>query len=763
MTILNISTSFLVSMLLMLMSFCDAYGNGERQGKRTYIVHVDKSLMPASFEDHSHWYDATLKSVSASADMFYTYNNVIHGFSAALTADEAESLERQTGILMVLPDTKYELHTTRTPIFLGLVANEDVLPQSQAVVIGVVDTGFWPESKSFDDTGLGPVPGNWKGTCEVAKTFNSSSCNNKVIGATSYWKGYEAALGQIDETMESKSPRDDLGHGSHTASTAAGAAVPGANFLGYAPGTARGMASLARLAIYKVCWIGGCFSSDITAGMDKAVEDGVDVLSLSLGGPVTEFYRDNLAIGAFGATEKGIFVSCSAGNRGPSPQSLSNEAPWVTTVGAGHLDRQFPAYVSLGSGKNITGASLYSGSPLSGFVPLVYAANASNSSSGGALCLPGSGLIPEKVKGRIVVCERGGSRVQKGVTIKDAGGVGMILANNEAYGEELTSDAHLIPTVAVTLKSSDLIKDYVLSDGNPRAKLAFGGTQVGVRPSPLVAGFSSRGPSSLAPGILKPDILAPGFDILAAWSGTAAPTETKADTRRVSFNIISGTSMSSPHVGGLAAILKAAHPEWSPAKIRSALMTTAYTTDRSGETIMDATTLMPSTPFDCGAGHVDPIKALDPGLVYDIGIDDYLEFLCALKYSSSEIRAIAKRAFSCDSSKTYSEASLNYPSFAVPLQTGSGSGSGASVVKHTRTLTNVGTPATYKVSLMDVPKEVRVSVEPMALSFEQLNEEKNYTVTFTASSMPSGTTSFASLAWSDSKRVVRSQIAFTWS
>ncbi|XP_061961642.1 subtilisin-like protease SBT1.7 [Populus nigra] len=739
-----------------------------QQTKKTFIVHMDMSKMAATYEDHFQWYDSSLKSVSESANMLYAYNNIIHGFSTRLTPEEAELLEKQPGILSVLPEMIYKLHTTHSPEFLGLEKSDAVPPASASVsevIVGVLDTGVWPEIKSFDDTGLGPIPSTWKGTCEVGKNFNSSSCNRKLIGAQYFSKGYEAAFGPIDETMESKSPRDDDGHGTHTATTAAGSAVSGASLFGYAFGTARGMATRARVAAYKVCWLGGCFSSDILAAMEKAVADGVDVISMSIGGGISDYNRDTVAIGAFRAVAQGILVSCSAGNGGPSPGSLTNVAPWITTVGAGTLDRDFPAYVSLGNGKNFSGISLYSGKPLSdSLLPLVYAGNVSNSTSGN-LCMTGT-LVPSQVAGKIVICDRGlNSRVQKGMVVRDSGGLGMILANTELYGEELVADAHLLPTSTVGQRTADAIKNYAFSDPKPMATIASGGTKLGVEPSPVLAAFSSRGPNLVTPEVLKPDLIAPGVNILAGWTGAVGPTGLTSDKRHVSFNIISGTSMSCPHVSGLAALVKAAHQDWSPAAIKSALMTTAYATYKNGENILDVATGQPSTPFDFGAGHVNPVAALDPGLVYDASVDDYINFFCALNYSASDIKQITNKDFTCDSSKKYSLGDLNYPSFSVPLETASGKGGGAGVtstVKYTRTLTNVGAPATYKLSMTSKTPSVKILVEPESLSFAKEYEKKTYTVTFTATSMPSGTNSFAHLEWSDGKHVVGSPIAFSW-
>ncbi|PON54249.1 Subtilase [Parasponia andersonii] len=738
----------------------------ERQAKRTYIVQMDKSHKPASSDNHLNWYDSSLKFVSDSADMFYTYDNVISGFSTRLTEEEAQLLEKQPGVLSVLPEIRYELHTTRTPEFLGLGTSEAIFPTSDKVsevVIGVLDTGVWPESKSFDDTGLGPVPSSWKGECQVGKNFNSSSCNRKLIGARFFSEGYERSFGPIDENVESRSPRDEEGHGTHTSTTAAGSAVADASLFGFASGTARGMATTARIATYKVCWLGGCFGTDILAGIEQAIKDGVNVLSLSIGGSLNDYSNDTVAIAAFAATANGIVVSLSAGNGGPSSGSLANVAPWMLTVGAGTLDRDFPAYVSLGNGQKYKGVSLYGGKPLSDeLIPIVYGRNASNSTRGN-LCLPGS-LVPGKVAGKIVLCDRGGNaRAQKGQVVKDAGGLGMILSNTESYGEELVADAHVLPTSTVGHKIGDLIKAYIHSEANPTATISQGSTQIGIQPSPVVAAFSSRGPNPITPEILKPDLIAPGVNILAGWTGAAAPTGLDNDKRRVSFNIISGTSMSCPHVSGLAALIKAAQPEWSPAAIKSALMTTAYSTYKNGKTIEDVATGSPSTPFDYGAGHVDPVAALDPGLVYDATVEDYISFLCALNYSAEQIKSVTKKDYTCDSTKTYSLGDFNYPSFAVPLQTALGSGAGvSSTVRYTRTLTNVGAPATYKVKVSSEISSVKILVQPESLSFNEAYEKKTYTVTFTASSLPSGTTSFARLEWSDGKHIVGSPIAFSW-
>ncbi|KAL6530085.1 hypothetical protein OROMI_028730 [Orobanche minor] len=757
--------------LLLAIGFCHV-SSIMAEDKNVYIVHMDKSYMPMSFENHIDWYDSSLKTVSETSEILYAYTHAMSGFSVSLTQKEAEEMKNRPGVLTIISDMKYELHTTRTPWFLGLDQKSTLLPKPEhvsEVVIGVLDTGVWPESPSFNDAGLGPIPHSWSGECETGTHFTKSNCNRKLIGARSFAKGYEASqaiLGPINWSKESNSTRDDDGHGTHTSTTTAGSIVAGANLFGYASGTARGMVPQARVAAYKVCWIGGCFSSDILAGMDKAIGDNVNVLSLSLGGNQVNYYNDIIAIGAFAAMEKGIFVSCSAGNEGPIRSSLSNVAPWITTIGAGTLDRDFPAYVSLGNGKIYSGVSLYKGNPLPGkLLPFVYAGDASNVTNGN-LCMNGT-LIPEKVKGKIVLCDRGTNpRVQKGAVVQNAGGLGMILVNVDVNGEELVADAHLLPAMGVGLRAGNAMKDYLSNKPNAMATIRFGGTKVGIEPSPVVAAFSSRGPNPINPEILKPDLIAPGVNILAGWSGSSGPTGLDIDKRHVDFNIMSGTSMSCPHVSGLAALLKAAHPEWSPAAIRSALMTTAYTTTKNGGLMLDASTGKQATPFDYGAGHVDPLRALDPGLVYDLKPEDYFNFICALKYTPKQINNIlfiATRNFTCKANESYSVNDLNYPSFAVSIQ--SQNGSGTVVVRHTRTFTNVGPPGTYKVSISPPTSgSVKISVVPNTLTFCQRNEKKSYTATFTATSVaPSNANeSFGRIEWSDGKHVVRSQVAVSW-
>lgn len=568
----------------------------------------------------------------------------------------------------------------------------------------------------------------------------------------------------INDTIEFRSPRDADGHGTHTASTAAGRYSFKASMSGYASGIAKGVAPKARLAIYKVCWKdSGCFDSDILAAFDAAVNDGVDVISISIGGGdgiSSPYYLDPIAIGSYGAVARGVFVSSSAGNDGPNGMSVTNLAPWLTTVGAGTIDRNFPADVVLGNGKKLSGVSLYAGLPLSGkMYPLVYPGK--NGILSASLCMENS-LDPRLVRGKIVICDRGSSpRVAKGLVVKKAGGVGMILANGVSNGEGLVGDAHLIPACAVGAGEGDAIKSYITSTPLATASINFRGTIIGIKPAPVVASFSGRGPNGMNPEILKPDLIAPGVNILAAWTDAVGPTGLDSDTRRTEFNILSGTSMSCPHVSGAAALLKSAHPDWSPAAIRSAMMTTASITDNRFQPMTDESTGKPTTPYDVGAGHLNLDLAMDPGLVYDISHTDYVNFLCSIGYGPKTIQVITKSPVNCPM-KTPVPGNLNYPSIAAVF---SSSSMGVSSKTFVRTVTNVG-PANsvYRVKV-EGPKGVTVTVKPGKLVFSEKVREMRYFVSVQADSKnlvlgDSGAV-FGSLSWMDGKHVVRSPILVT--
>ncbi|KAF9619000.1 hypothetical protein IFM89_003903 [Coptis chinensis] len=629
----------------------------EDNASQQYIVRVRNEFKPSMFSDVEHWYRSTLQSITSNqldsqsskgSDLLHVYRTVFHGFAAELTPQQAELVKSRPEVLAVFPNEILHIQTTRSPQFLGLLTSNNVptplglfkdSDYGSEVVIGVLDTGVWPERESFSDTGLDPIPSHWKGECVESSDFKKSNCNKKLVGARFFASGFGAY----------NTPRDTQGHGTHTSSTAAGSKLLNTSFLGFAPGDATGIASKARIAVYKVCGHTGCTSVDIVAAYDKAVEDGVDIISFSIGGNVHPYELDPIAIAQFGAMEHNVLVSAAAGNDGPTLGTVTNIPPWITTVGAGTIDRKFPADLVLEDGSVFTGVSLYSGPalPKKKFFPLVYAGNLSKSGSGinfGALCLPGH-LDPKLVSGKIVVCERGSiPRALKGEVVKNASGVGMVLANVGDLGESLIADAHVIPTTAITVSAAKKIYLYLAESKDPRATIVFRGTELNVNPAPVVAGFSSRGPNQISDHIIKPDLIGPGVHILAAWPSGVGPTTLPSDKRETSVNILSGTSMSTPHISGVAALLKAAHQDWSPARIKSAMMTTSYVVDHNGKQLVDDSTGDLATMWHYGSGHVDPEKAVDPGLVYDLGVDDYIDFLCASGYSKDGIATITKRS-----------------------------------------------------------------------------------------------------------------------
>ncbi|KAK7366814.1 hypothetical protein VNO80_08812 [Phaseolus coccineus] len=676
----------------------------------TYIVRVKKADEGGdslrSMDLHS-WYHSLLPSSTRSDQnqhrITFLYRNVMDGFAVELTPEEADALQEKEEIVSVRPERTFSLHTTHTPSLLGLQQGLGLWSNSDSgkgIIIGILDTGITPDHPSFSDEGMPFPPAKWNGLCEFS---GRRTCNNKLIGARHFVKSSNSSL-----------PHDHVGHGTHTASTATGRFVQGANVFGNAKGTAVGMAPDAHLAMYKVCDIFGCSESAILAGMDTAIEDGVDVLSLSIGGPSGPLFDDPIALGAFSAIQKGIFVSCSAGNSGPGYATLSNEAPWILTVGASTIDRRIVAAAKLGNGQVFSGESVFQPNNfMPTLLPLVYAGSDGNSSS--TLCAPGS-LENVDVKGKVVLCEVGGfiRRVDKGQEVKNAGGVAMILMNSLKEDFNPFADVHVLPATHVSYPAGLAIKSYINSTSTPTATILFGGTVIGSVSAPAVTSFSSRGPSFASPGILKPDIIGPGQNILAAWP-------VSLDNNVPSFNIISGTSMSCPHLSGIAALLKNSHPDWSPAAIKSAIMTSANAVNLGGKSILDER-LLPADVFATGAGHVDPLKANDPGLVYDIEPNDYIPYLCGLNYTGKEVGLILNQNVDCSQVKSIPEAQLNYPSFSIRL--------GSTSQFYTRTLTNVGAAnVNYNVEI-EAPLGVGLSISPAEITFTEMKQKVTYSVGF---------------------------------
>jgi subtilisin family serine protease len=701
-------------------------------------------------------HDQALAQVGGGKKL-YSFGYVFNGFAAELTAAQAEKLKSLPGVLAVSENETFSVDTSSTPTFLGLTAPGGLWEQlggigkgGEDVIIGVVDSGVWPESLSYTDrTGLNgngtqdgkldyqQIPG-WNGKCTPGEAFTASDCNQKLIGARYYNEGWGGNDG-IDATLpfEFNSPRDYNGHGSHTSSTAGGnynvpVTGPAAVF-----GTVSGIAPRARIAMYKACWsvpgtAGSCQGVDLLAAIDQAVADGVDVINYSISGTQTNF-RDPVEIAFLNAAAVGVFVAASAGNSGPTVSTVAHPSPWITTVAAGTHDRFYEAVVTLGNGASYLGASVNSTGV--GPAPLVFASDVGLPGADPTavrLCYSsadgGNFLDPAKVAGKIVLCDRGvTARVNKSLAVYEAGGVGMILANTSA--NSLNGDFHIIPSVHVSHLDRPAILAYAQTAG---ATAQIFPSYFAPIAAPFTASFSSRGPLRAGGGdLLKPDVIAPGQDILAAVAPPGNGNE--------NFALYSGTSMSSPHVAGLAALLKDLHPDWSPMAIKSALMTSAYD-------VLDGPNTNPLVIFRQGAGHVRPNSAADPGLVYDSNVNDWLAFICATQPQGLETSLCAP-LWAAGYSKNASD--FNTASIAI------GDLAGVETIK--RTVTNVsGNKLTVSAAISGMAG-IATTVTPASLTLNP-GEKKSFTVTFTTGSAALNAYTGGYLTWTGGGYSVRSPI-----
>ncbi|KAL6850444.1 hypothetical protein ACP4OV_021071 [Aristida adscensionis] len=702
-----------------------------------------------------------------------SYHHAFEGFAADLTDKEAAALSGHERVVSVFRDRALQLHTTRSWDFLdvesGLSSDRLGRRASGDVIIGIVDTGVWPESPSFNDAGMREVPARWRGVCMEGPDFKKSDCNKKLIGARYYGVQPESASnasGAGEALSAAGSPRDTVGHGTHTASTAAGAVVADADFYGLARGAAKGGAPASRVAVYRACSLGGCSASAVLKAMDDAVGDGVDVISISIGMSSafqSDFLSDPIALGAFHAHQRGVLVVCSGGNDGPNPYTVVNAAPWILTVAASSIDRSFQSTIALGNGTVLKGVAInFSNQSLTGGqYPLVFGpqaaaryvpvAEASN-------CYPGS-LDPQKVAGKIVVCVGTAPAVSRRVKKLVAEGVG-------ARGLVLVDDAEKdVPFVAggfafsqVGTDAGAVILEYINATSNPTAVILPTEDVKDYKPAPVVASFSARGPG-LTESILKPDLMAPGVSILAATIPSADNEDVPAGKKPSGFAIKSGTSMACPHVAGAAAFVKAAHPGWTPSMVRSALMTTATTTNNLGRPLASSTGAA-ATGHDMGAGEMSPLRALSPGLVFDTTTQDYLNFLCYYGYKEQLVRKVAGGGagdhFSCPAGAPSPEliaAGVNYPSISVPRLL---RGKPAAV---TRTAINVGPSNATYAAAVEAPPGVTVKVSPERLVFSSRWTTARYKVSFDAGAGASKGYAHGAVTWSDGAHTVRTPFA----
>ncbi|RZC76278.1 hypothetical protein C5167_000460 [Papaver somniferum] len=675
---------YIVTAILVTLFFTCIYAVGEKalSTAKRYIVYMGEHSYPDSdsviSSNHDLLASVTGSILQAKEATTHHYHKSFRGFSAILTPEQAEKLRDTKSVISVFESKSYQLHTTHSWEFLGIDAippkdEQMKMDPNSDVIIGVIDTGVWPESQSFNDNGLGTRPERFKGECDSGDDLPQFTCNKKIIGARFYIKGYDAAVLRNPELVDPltvlyRSPRDSSGHGTHTASTIAGSEV--------------------NLTLF-----------------DASIKWNCEGWR-----PPEYFFSDVNSIGAFHAFKNNILVSASAGNYA-IPGSVMNIAPWILTVAASTVDREFTSNVSLGNSTILKGIGINQ-LQLDKYYGIIFGADAvaAGVSTENARFCYNNTLDHNLIKGKIVVCTAKASNFTsdddnlKSRAVKEGGGVGMILID-PYHGYNPTE--HVIPTTVLEQKQAENLREYLLIEvsANPTARILQTTIETGKTiHAPKMASFSSMGPSSITPEIIKPDITAPGVNILDAWSPDGDTTSGVSLT----YYSLSGTSMACPHASAVASIIKSHRPSWSPSTIKSAMMTTATVMDKSTKPmlIMKNPYGSSTTPLNYGSGHINPSAALDPGLIYDYNTSDIINFLCSRP-------GLFPSLVECPNPPipTYN---LNYPSIGVSELNGH--------VSVRRTVTYCGQGPTVFRGNFKAPVGVTVTVEPKKLEFIKAGE-----------------------------------------
>jgi len=729
----------------------------------------------------------------AGAELIYSYRYSLNGFAARMHPLQAHKLESLPEVLHVWEDEIRPLATNFSLDFLGLFDADTGLRgtpglDGENVIIGVIDSGIAPKHPALKDTKEADRPRacqsdwaensflglwlcrrydkredvvlfepleNWTGICEAGERFEATDCNNKLIGARFFIDGAETS-GPIDEG-EIRSPRDVDGHGTHTATTAAGNRVK-ASIFGTSIGNVEGVAPRARIAVYKACWLrpdqqrASCNTSDLANAIDVAVADGVDIINYSVGSSLDRVTApDDVAL--LGAAKAGVLAVVAAGNEGPNLSTIGSPAggPWVITAAASSRDgdASFEA-IEVKTPSAIAGLiaikeanftpRLADRGPVDSALVLVDDDDDTfDDGSAGTTSDACEPLVNDsELSDKIALIQRGGcSFTDKIRNAADAGAVAAVVYN--IAGDPIvmngTSGESDIPAVMIGQADGNLIIAELDADIEVTVSLDDGQLLTEDDNGNVMATFSARGPGPVA-DILKPDVTAPGINILAGYT----PDATNA-TPDENFAYLSGTSMSTPHVAGVAALLLQAHPDWSPAAIKSALMTTA----RQSLVAPDGET--PANPFDFGAGHIVPNAANDPGLVYDVSDDQYDAFACGTAspgVTTERCDELEAAGFS------FLAADLNQPSISV------GRLAGERTV--TRTVTNATDQSeTYTASIV-APSGIGVAVNPPSISIGP-GQSASFDVTLSSLSGPLDLWRFGSVTWDSGTHSVYSTLA----
>ena len=551
------------------------------------------------------------------AEVGVRLRTVYGGVALRLPANKVGELLELPGVMAVQEDSPEKLLTDSSPEFIGAPHIYDQLGETaddagKGAIVGVLDSGAWPEHPSFAHHGNLPAPpprsNGTPRTCDfgdnpLTPATDVFVCQNKLIGGQPFLDTYNAVFGG---EVYPDSARDSNGHGTHTATTSAGGPVANANPLGISRGPIHGIAPGAHVSIYKVCGAAGCFPSDSAAAVASAIIDRVDVINFSISGG-TDPYGDPVELAFLDAYAAGVLVSASAGNDGPGAGTVNHNSPWVLTVAASTQDRTFRSTITLNGGGGATaqlsGATVTGG--INSALPVVRGSAPPYNNVGCTTPAP-----PGLFTGKIVACERGPGRIGRGFNVLQGGAAGMILYN--ATPLDVMTDNHWLPTVHINQPESGQLLSFLTA--NPGATASFPQGAATTWQGDRVTTFSSRGPGT---DWVKPDITAPGLHILAGHTPT--PESAEQGPPGNLFQSIAGTSMSSPHAAGSAALVAALHPTWTPGQIKSALMTTG---ELDGVTKSDGTT--PADPFDVGGGRVDLTEAGDPGLTFDETAADFV-------------------------------------------------------------------------------------------------------------------------------------------
>ncbi|KAI5082165.1 hypothetical protein GOP47_0001908 [Adiantum capillus-veneris] len=748
----------------------------------------DMAMLHRSLLEQSH--NNILQEVFGAEAMerkLYSYTYLVNGFAATMSSQEAAIFRRIPKVIRVEKDSKMEKLTTYTPTYLGLpykawgkTSPSSVGGAGEGIVIGMVDTGIDPSHPSFANTTSNPYYNpkyftrHFKGECEaITNEDQQSFCNGKIVAAHHFAKAAKRS-GLFNPTVDYDSPFDGDGHGTHTSSIAAGNYGTVVQVAGMIFGNASGMAPRARLAIYKALYPSfGGFYSDVVAAIEKAVEDGVDILNLSIGpsrpprGVATFFNVVDLAL--LVAVKAGVFVVQAAGNLGSSPFSVVSFSPWIFTVAATRHDRTYPNSIILGNNSTINGLGLSLGTKGTRMQSLVLAKDAARNYTVEEIaleeCQGGQNFEKDEVEGKILVCTFTLSFLIGRASVK----------NVEATAKELSASG-VIFTISSWMQGINLHVEFMpveipmiiipsASDSKALLDYCTGSSLKGLyeQPSgrivganaryshetPRVASYSSRGPDPAtfnfrAADVLKPNIAAPGSYIWGAWTPHGVDAE---DFEGEKFALLSGTSMATPHIAGIAALVKQSNPDLSVSGIASALSTTAIMRDGKGSSLLTEDLLSPkrsdlATPFDVGCGLVNATAAMNPGLIFNAGYKDYVRFLCAVDGAAGEVkRALGKSCASIGASKELAT-NLNAPYITIAALEGR-----LTVIREVMHVGN--STELYEVSVK-VPEGVSLEVSPSIFMLDCKEAQRLEVTVEPSSSRRKSTPSFGSILFKGS-------------